>query len=158
ATRSDKLCGRMAAIPPIIWVIYCVLFGGIMGSYVNMAAYRLPRFISTVTRTRSFCPKCEHPLSWFENIPILSFLFLRGRCRSCRAPIPPRYLWVELLVAALFGLVAYQYFILNGGFYGPMPLALAVMQLFLIVDLVLISVVDLEMWVIPLQTTLPWAL
>ena len=148
----------MAQIPAIVWVVIAWIYGALLGSYVNMAAYRLPRYISTVTRTRSFCPKCNHQLSIFENLPIISFLVLRGKCWHCKAPIPSRYLWVELLVATLSALAAYQYFELNHGLSGPMPLAVLLMQLFLIVDLVLLSVVDLEMWIIPWQTTLPWIL
>jgi leader peptidase (prepilin peptidase)/N-methyltransferase len=148
----------MQLVPPIIWIMFTTLLGAILGSYVNMAAYRLPRFISTVTRTRSFCPSCKHQLSWFENLPVLSFLALWGKCRSCKAAIPSRYLWVELLVATLFTLAAYQYFDMNQGQNGLMPAPVFAVQLFLIVDLVLLSVVDLEMWIIPWQTTLPWIL
>ena len=147
----------MFIYPPWLMVIFAVLFGAIMGSYVNMAAYRLPRFISTITRTRSFCPKCKRQLTWYENLPVVSFLIQRGRCRGCQAAIPSRYLWVELLVSTLFGLVAYQYFQLNNGPRGAMPVALVLLQLFFVVDMVLLSVVDLEMWIIPIQTTLPWA-
>ena len=144
--------------PPPVMIFFAVIFGAIMGSYVNMAAYRLPRFISTVTVTRSFCPSCKHQLAWYDNLPILSYLTLLGRCRYCKVTIPSRYLWVEVLVAGMFGLVSYQYFQLNNGLtqFSAMPLALFCLQLFFVVDMVLLSVVDLEMWVIPVQTTLPW--
>ena len=148
----------LSEIPAWLWVVYAFFFGAILGSYINMAAYRLPRYISTVTRARSFCPSCKHQLSWFENLPIVSYLVLRGKCRHCKVPIASRYLWVEILVATIFSLTAYQYFDLNHGVFGPMPLVLFIVQLFLIVDLVLLSVVDLEMWIIPWQTTLPWIL
>jgi leader peptidase (prepilin peptidase)/N-methyltransferase len=146
----------MQVVPPILWIIFATIFGAILGSYVNMAAYRLPRLISTVTKTRSFCPSCKTQLCWYENLPIMSYLALRGKCRTCKNPISSRYLWVEVLVAALFALAAYQFFDMNSGIYGVMPPAVFVVQLFLIVDLVLLSVVDLEMWIIPWQTTLPW--
>jgi leader peptidase (prepilin peptidase)/N-methyltransferase len=149
-------------MPDWFWLVVFGCFGAILGSYVNMAAYRLPRGISTVTRTRSFCPACKAQLAWFENIPIFSYLALLGHCRHCRCRISPRYLIVELLVAALFCLSAYQYFTLNHalaltpGFAWWRLTALLGVQCFLIVDLVLLAVVDFETWLIPEQTTLPW--
>jgi leader peptidase (prepilin peptidase)/N-methyltransferase len=147
----------MVSVPAEFWVVVAGLFGAIWGSYANMAAYRLPRNISTITRTRSFCPACQHQLAWYDNLPILSFLTLLGRCRYCRKPIPIRYLLVELIVAGLFVAAAYQFFVLNFGL-GPQlePATIFAVQLFLIVDLVLLSVVDLETWLIPVQTTIPW--
>ena len=128
-----------------------------------MAAHRLPRGISTVMRTRSFCPSCEHSLAWYENIPILSYLALLGRCLHCRKPIGVRYLIVELLVTAFFVLFAYQFFVLNLGLgwyvtFGQWTVhpALLLIQFFLTVDLILLSVVDLESWLIPIETTLVW--
>jgi len=152
----------MAPIPAEFWLISIGLFGAIIGSYINMASYRLPRNISTITRTRSFCPSCEHPLFWYDNVPILSYVTLFGRCRYCRKSIGPRYLLVEVLVAALFVAAGYQFFVLNAPlvwanpFSGLMPSILLPIQLFLIADLVLLSVVDLETWLIPIETTLWW--
>ena len=152
----------ISLVPDFFWLFAAGCFGAIVGSYVNMAAYRLPRGISTVTRTRSFCPSCSAQLAWFENIPILSYLALLGRCRHCGKSIGVRYLIVELLVTGLFILSAYQFFTLNRALTLPYGYAwwrlFAVLgvQCFLIADLVLLSVVDLEMWLIPEQTTLPW--
>src|SRR5262245_14906437 len=132
-------------MPDCFWIGVIGCFGAIMGSYVNMASYRLPRGISTITRTRSFCPSCQHQLAWYENLPILSYLFLRGRCKHCKAPIGVRYLAVEVVVASLFVVSAYQFVALNGYIQNTgawrMPPALFAVQLFLIVDLVLLSVV-----------------
>src|SRR5476651_1134534 len=90
------LKGIMNLVPTTFWIVCAAMLGGIFGSYANMASYRLPRGISTWKRQRSFCPKCEHQLAWFsDNIPILSFCLLRGRCRYCAVPIPPRYLVAE---------------------------------------------------------------
>jgi leader peptidase (prepilin peptidase) / N-methyltransferase len=145
----------MEGVPQWFWVVCAGALGAILGSYVNMAAYRLPRDISTVTRARSFCPQCQHTLAWYENIPILSFLFLRGRCRHCHQPIGLRYLLTELLITALFVVSAYQYFILNDGWHGTEPLVFFLVQLFLVTDMVLLSVIDLETWLIPGETTTP---
>ncbi len=77
------------------------LFGLLIGSFLNVCIYRLPRDLSVVA-PRSFCPACEHPIAWFDNFPILSYVLLRGACRNCRARIPARYPLVELLTGALF--------------------------------------------------------
>ncbi len=146
----------MKIVPNEFWIAAATMLGAIFGSFVNMAAYRLPRGISTWKRSRSFCPKCEHQLSWSDNIPILSYTFLRGKCRYCGAPIPRRYLFTELIIATLFGMCAYQYFSLNGGWEGPMPAVWFGLEMFLIVDLMTLSVVDLEVWLIPIETTIVW--
>jgi leader peptidase (prepilin peptidase)/N-methyltransferase len=76
-------------------------FGLIFGSFLNVCIYRLPRGLSVV-RPRSACPSCGTPISAFDNIPVLSWLLLRGRCRRCHARITPRYAVVELLCGVLF--------------------------------------------------------
>ena len=76
------------------------LFGAIFGSFLNVVAYRLPRRESLV-KPASHCPSCDTPVKPYDNIPILSWLLLRGRCRSCGTRISPRYPLVEALTAAL---------------------------------------------------------
>ena len=70
-----------------------VVFGLIFGSFLNVCIYRLPRELSVV-RPRSGCPGCERPIAAYDNIPVLSWLILRGRCRNCKISISPRYLIV----------------------------------------------------------------
>lgn len=77
------------------------IYGLAFGSFLNVCIYRLPRGLSVV-RPASACPTCGAPIKLYDNIPVLSWLLLRGKCRACRAPISPRYLIVELLTAFAF--------------------------------------------------------
>ena len=85
------------------WV-FLFLLGLCVGSFLNCWVYRLNHGLS-VMRGRSFCPKCRHQLAWRDNIPLLSFLFLRGRCRCCHSPIASYYPLVELAGGVLTVLV-----------------------------------------------------
>jgi len=110
-----------------------VLLGMVVASFLNVCADRLPAGQSIVYPP-SHCPACSHRLAVKDLIPIFSYLWLRGRCRYCGAPIPRRVLWVEIATAALFGL-AYWW-------YGPgieLPIALFYISLFMVV-----IVIDLE--------------
>jgi leader peptidase (prepilin peptidase)/N-methyltransferase len=91
--------------PTIVGGLFIFLFGACVGSFLNVLVWRLPTGQSVVTPP-SRCPKCGHRLRWHENVPILGWLLLRGRCSACRIPISMQYPAVELLVAVLF-LVAY---------------------------------------------------
>ena len=81
--------------------LLAALLGACIGSFLNVVAWRLPRQESVV-RPRSHCPQCGTTLRWFENVPVLSWLLLRGRCRHCGSTIAVRYPAVELLCAGLF--------------------------------------------------------
>ena len=84
------------------------LFGLAFGSFLNVCIYRLPRELSVVA-PRSACPKCKQPIAFYDNIPVLSWLTLGGRCRHCKEKISPRYLMIELLTGLLF-LACYAWF------------------------------------------------
>jgi leader peptidase (prepilin peptidase) / N-methyltransferase len=85
------------------WILVAWLFalGGVVGSFLNVVVYRLPRGKSIV-HPGSACPACGHPIRWYHNLPIVSWIVLGGRCHDCRARISVRYPLVELAVAALF--------------------------------------------------------
>ena len=78
------------------------LAGLLIGSFLNVCVFRLPRDLSVVTPARSFCPFCEKTIAWYDNIPVLSYILLRAKCRNCGARIPLRYPIVELATAAAF--------------------------------------------------------
>ncbi|MBU1122600.1 MAG: prepilin peptidase [Candidatus Omnitrophota bacterium] len=81
--------------------IFMVVLGACLGSFLNVCIYRLPKNVSIV-QPSSFCPKCEKPLKWYDNVPIFGYLFLKGKCRFCKEKISPRYPIVELITAVLF--------------------------------------------------------
>jgi len=83
-------------------------FGLLIGSFLNVCIYRLPRDLSVV-RPRSYCPSCERTISWYDNVPLLSFAFLAGKCRCCRQRIPLRYPAVELLTGLVFAGAVWKY-------------------------------------------------
>jgi leader peptidase (prepilin peptidase) / N-methyltransferase len=92
-----------------MWIaVYLTVFGAALGSFLNVAIARWPAEESVI-RPRSRCPGCGTPIAWYDNIPIVSWLVLRGRCRACRQPISVRYPLVELAVAAIWlGMVLWQ--------------------------------------------------
>ena len=78
--------------------------GACLGSFANVCIYRLPK-TKQIISGRSFCPKCKKKINWFDNLPIISFLFLSGKCRKCKKVIPLRYLIVEMITGISFLLI-----------------------------------------------------
>ena len=95
-------------IPATLATAYAFVFGLCVGSFLNVCVARWPRDLSVV-RPRSRCPSCGHQLAWFENIPLLSWVALRARCRRCDEPISAIYPAVELLVGVLWAFCVYRY-------------------------------------------------
>ncbi|HRU07736.1 MAG TPA: prepilin peptidase, partial [Candidatus Brocadiia bacterium] len=86
-------------------LVFVFLFGSLLGSFLNVCIYRLPRDRSVFSPARSYCPICHQRIAWFDNVPILSWLLLGGCCRHCGTLISSRYAIVEALTASLFTLV-----------------------------------------------------
>ncbi|MCH7904680.1 MAG: prepilin peptidase [Armatimonadetes bacterium] len=93
--------------------------GAFIGSFVNVVIYRLPRGISLSNPAHSFCPSCDHRLTALDLVPLLSWLFLRGRCRHCKAKVSSRYFWVELCVASLWAIIWYQHLVVATDVLNP---------------------------------------
>ena len=120
------------------------IVGAVIGSFLNVCIYRLPRGESIVWPA-SACPHCHRALDWFENIPILAWLVLRARCRTCGGRISVRYPIVETLTAALFAGAAW--------YYGPS--LLLVSRLVFGSALIVLFAIDLEHHLLPNVITLP---
>ena len=85
------------------------VFGIVIGSFLNVCIYRLP-LGKSIVMPRSFCPFCETPIKWYDNIPLVSFLVLKAKCRNCSQPIPVRYFLVELFTALVGMLLLYNFY------------------------------------------------
>jgi len=127
-------------------VIVAFVAGLLIGSFLNVVAWRLPRGESLV-RPASSCPACRAPIKPYDNVPVVSWLLLRGRCRHCGEEISPRYPLVELATALLYALVV-------AVADRPVDIALG---LLLVTALVPITLIDLDLRLIPNRITLPAA-
>ena len=125
-------------------LVIAAVFGAIVGSFLNVCIYRLPRGESIVSPA-STCPQCGHVLAWFDNIPIFSYLALRGRCRNCGERISWQYPLVELVTAATFAF--------GWWYYGPGWLLTS--RLTFGCALIVLFAIDLEHHLLPNVITLP---
>ena len=142
------LCAGLIDIPPpvvlVLADVWLVLMGLVIGSFLNVVIARVPQGQSVV-RPRSRCPKCGRGLTWYENIPVLSWIALRGRCKGCHSPISIRYPAVELLTAVLFAGCRWRF-----GWEWPLVPALLLVSL-----LIPLAFIDLEHWILPFELTRP---
>ncbi len=124
-------------------VIFGFVIGAVIGSFLNMAIYRLPRKLSFVNPSKSFCPKCKHPLEAVDLFPLLSWLSTGGKCRYCKAPVAVRYFLVELLTAGLFSALWFQFLIAT---YAPLKCGFFALEM---AGLVAVIFIDWELYIIP---------
>jgi leader peptidase (prepilin peptidase) / N-methyltransferase len=122
----------------------CAVFGLAVGSFLNVVIYRVPRHLSIVA-PRSMCPSCERPIRGWDNIPVISWVLLRGRCRQCGAAISARYPLVELATAALFAGTAARF-----GYDWALPAYLV-----LFAGLLALSWIDVEKLILPRAIVYP---
>jgi leader peptidase (prepilin peptidase)/N-methyltransferase len=130
-----------------VMVILTFVIGLSVGSFLNVCIYRIPRDGSVASPKRSYCPHCEHSLSALDNVPVFSYIFLRGKCRYCKGKISPRYMIVELLTAVLFVLMLHR----SAGLYqNPWHIILELIATCIFAALLIaISFIDLDFTIIP---------
>jgi leader peptidase (prepilin peptidase)/N-methyltransferase len=133
------------AVPFHFWSLVFFTFGGIVGSFLNVCIYRMPLDLSVVTPP-SHCPHCKYSIPFYLNIPLLTWLSLRGRCKNCGAPISPRYFIVELLTGLMF-LSCWLAF----GLQSPW---LALVYAVFLAGLITATFIDFEHFIIPDEITL----
>ena len=134
--------------PFVFWSVVFFVFGTVVGSFLNVCIHRMPLDLS-LAKPGSQCPKCGFTIPWRLNIPIISWLWLRGRCRQCAVSISPRYLGVELLTGLSF-LASWLAF----GAQTTPGVLLAVTWGFVLAGLIVATFIDFEHFIIPDQITL----
>ena len=156
---------------PVTFIVAALLLGLVVGSFLNVVIYRLPVMMNNewqqqcqellhpdsdaanektetfnLARPASRCPQCGHRITALENIPVLSYLFLKGRCSACKTPISPRYALIELLTGILTAVVAWHF-----GFSWQAGAAMLLTW-----ALIAMSFIDVDHQLLPDNITLPW--
>ncbi|MFT7516338.1 MAG: leader peptidase (prepilin peptidase)/N-methyltransferase [Myxococcota bacterium] len=132
---------------PWLYNTFILVLGAMAGSFASAAIYRIPEDgLSIVRPARSFCPQCKHTLKWYDNIPVLGYLLLRGKCRYCHAPFSFGYLWHEVACAGLFYLVAHSWIADSAAGGGAIPLLLAFIA---VSALWIAAVIDWKHFILP---------
>lgn len=154
----------------ILFTVFFLLLGACIGSFLNVVVWRLPRGESLVSPP-SHCPKCQHKLAWYDNVPVLGWIMLRGRCRYCQQPISMRYPIIEAITGLMFALYYVLIFVFH---FGPCILSVDSygetaargsmesifvqwphfgLYLFMLAGLLAASLIDAELFIIP--TSIP---
>ncbi len=134
-----------ARVPFHFWSVMFFVFGSIVGSFLNVCIYRMPLGLSVVSPP-SHCPHCKYSIPWYLNIPLLTWVTLRGKCKSCGAPIAPRYFAVELLTGVAF-LACWLSF-------GAISAWLALIYALFLSGLIVATFIDFEHFIIPDEITI----
>lgn len=134
-----------SSVPFHFWSVALFAFGCMVGSFLNVCIHRMPRGMSVV-KPPSHCPHCNYSIPWYLNVPLITWLILRGRCANCRAPIAARYFMVELLTGVAF-LAAW----LAVGSRSP---AVALVYCLVLAGLIAATFIDFEHYIIPDEITI----
>src|SRR5690554_2366398 len=159
----------LIAVDPVVVATLVALIGVLgllIGSFLNVVVWRVPR-AESLSSPGSHCPKCDHPIRWWDNLPVVSWLVLRGRCRDCGEPISARYPLVELATGVVFAGVAWWVLsgaplrgqtplpeLVEGGSAWATPLAL-VSFLYLAAISIALTLIDLDTHKLPNRIVLP---
>ena len=155
---------NLPILPHAIYIPFVFALGACIGSFLNVVVYRLPRNES-LSSPPSHCPRCDHRLAWYDNIPIVGWLKLGGKCRHCRNPISIRYPIVETVTALLFTFYYVAYFVWQWRTCGPggtpseawnaeQDWPLFLLTLYTLASLLAASLIDVELYMIP--TSIAW--
>ncbi|MGY8656649.1 MAG: prepilin peptidase [Verrucomicrobiia bacterium] len=134
-----------AVMPPLYWSAVFFIFGSMVGSFLNVCIYRMP-LEQSVVRPGSHCPSCKYAIPLYHNIPLITWLQLRGKCANCGAPFSARYFLVELLTGITF-LSCWLVF-------GPVSPLLALANCMLLSGFIVATMIDFEHFIIPDEVTL----
>ena len=137
--------GIWAAVPFQFWSVILFVFGCMVGSFLNVCIHRLP-LAQSIVSPPSHCPHCKYSIPWYLNVPLITWLMLRGKCRNCGAPISIRYFLVELLTGVVF-LGCWLRF-------GPVSAALALVYCLIMAGLITATFIDFEHFIIPDEITM----
>jgi len=140
-------------LPDWFWITFTFAFGCCVGSFLNVVIYRLPREKSLV-RPPSACPACNKHIRFYDNIPLISYLLLVGKCRYCKARISPRYFVIELITGLVFVFTFYLFFrsYMRAGVpaFSSGGWLIYLITIILLSGLIASSAIDLELWIIPI--------
>lgn len=135
-------------------IILGFVLGAFWGSFFNVVIYRLP-VGESIVMPPSHCLKCGEPIRWYDNVPLLSYILLGGRCRACREPYSFRYFVVELLTAVLFALVVSKYVEVTTRVSFTRGLGLTLFHFFFVGGMIVSAFTDLDHHIIPNEVTYP---
>ena len=140
--------GRWSAVPFHFWSLVFFTFGCIVGSFLNVCVHRMPRGLSVVSPP-SHCPHCGYSIPWYLNVPLVTWVYLRGKCANCHAPISSRYFLVELLTGLAF-LGSWLMF----GDQSAQSAALALAYCLVLAGFIVATFIDFEHFIIPDEITI----
>ena len=144
---------RMAENQRLVLLVFSGILGLNIGSFLNVCIFRLPRNCMSIVKPRSRCPKCLSWIAWFDNLPVVSWCVLGGKCRHCKSPISIRYTLVELLTGALFLVAGWR------ALYGapapgwPQAIDFAI-EAWLLGAMIVCTFIDLEFRILPDEVTI----
>jgi len=157
------ITNALSLVVTLWWLLFFTAVGLSLGSFLNVVIYRLPLGLALSNPRWSFCPHCRNRIAWYDNLPVLGYLRLRGRCRNCWAPISPQYPLVELMTAMVV-LILFDAFFIHGGRAGlsdvpdlnwriseDWPIYIA--HVILLVSLFAMSAIDLQYYWIDIRFT-----
>lgn len=151
----NEVFATIKDMPPAFWLVWWFVVGSFVGSFLNVVVYRLPRNCLSINKPkRSFCPSCKTQLKWKDNLPIVGWIWLRGKCRYCGIKFGIRYPAVELLTATLFLCAAWRVLYADGNITDQWQAWLTVLHITAIVGVMLPwALIDFDLTYIPHKLT-----